>query len=40
MTSINHVYHVCSYLPAVGLLAAFLPNIERAKRPVLQEASA
>jgi MFS transporter, FSR family, fosmidomycin resistance protein len=40
MTSINQVYHVCSYLPAVGLLAAFLPNIERAKRPVLQEASA
>ncbi len=36
ITSIDHVYHVCSYLPAVGLLATFLPNIERAKRPVLQ----
>ena len=29
LTSINFVYTVCSYLPAVGLLAAFLPNIER-----------
>jgi MFS transporter, FSR family, fosmidomycin resistance protein len=29
LTSINFVYFVCSYLPAVGLLAAFLPNIER-----------
>jgi FSR family fosmidomycin resistance protein-like MFS transporter len=28
-TSINFVYTICSYLPAVGLLAAFLPNIER-----------
>ena len=28
LTSINFVYTVCSYLPAVGLLAAFLPNIE------------
>ncbi len=39
MTSINHVYHVCSFLPAVGLLAAFLPNIERAKRPILLPAN-
>ncbi len=28
LTSINFVYTVCSFLPAVGLLAAFLPNIE------------
>ena len=28
MTNINFVYTVCSFLPAVGLLAAFLPNIE------------
>lgn len=28
ITSITHVYHVCSYLPVMGLLAAFLPNIE------------
>ena len=24
---ISFVYHVCSYLPAIGLLAAFLPNV-------------
>ncbi len=30
-TSITFVYHVCSFLPAIGLLAAFLPNL-RAKR--------
>jgi len=29
-TSIAYVYRVCSYLPAMGLLAAFLPNMERA----------
>jgi len=29
LTSVNFVYTVCSYLPAMGLLAAFLPNIER-----------
>ena len=29
LTNINFVYHVCSFLPAVGLLAAFLPNLER-----------
>jgi FSR family fosmidomycin resistance protein-like MFS transporter len=28
-TSIELVYQVCSYLPLIGLLAAFLPNIER-----------
>lgn len=28
-TSIETVYRVCAYLPALGLLAAFLPNIER-----------
>ena len=36
LTSIRFVYLVCSVLPAVGLLAAFLPNLERfpsAKRP-------
>jgi FSR family fosmidomycin resistance protein-like MFS transporter len=26
MTSITFVYHVCSFLPAIGLLAAFLPK--------------
>lgn len=37
LTSINFVYFVCSYLPAVGLLAAFLPNIERPRVPRIHE---
>ena len=37
LTSINFVYLVCSYLPAVGLLAAFLPDIEK---PQLRTADA
>jgi MFS transporter, FSR family, fosmidomycin resistance protein len=28
MTSIIHVYHLCAYLPAIGILTALLPNIE------------
>ena len=31
-TSINFVYQVCSFLPAIGLLTGFLPNIEQGKR--------
>lgn len=31
-TSISFVYHVCSYLPAVGILTAFLPNLGPAIR--------
>ena len=27
-SSINFVYHVCSFLPAIGLLTALLPNVE------------
>ncbi len=39
LTSINFVYLVCSFLPAVGLLAAFLPDLERPKmRTVSAEA--
>jgi FSR family fosmidomycin resistance protein-like MFS transporter len=30
-TSINYVYQVCAYLPLIGLLTGFLPNIERKK---------
>jgi FSR family fosmidomycin resistance protein-like MFS transporter len=30
-TSIEHVYYICSFLPLIGLLTAFLPNIERRK---------
>ena len=29
MTSIETVYRVCAFLPAIGILTAFLPNIER-----------
>ena len=28
---IDVVYRICSFLPAIGLLTAFLPNIEPAK---------
>ena len=28
LTDINFVYHVCSFLPAIGILTAFLPNLE------------
>jgi FSR family fosmidomycin resistance protein-like MFS transporter len=31
LTSLNFVYHVCSFLPAIGILTAFLPNLEPAK---------
>ncbi len=31
-TSITFVYHVCSFLPALGLLATFLPNLEPHRR--------
>lgn len=30
-TSIQYVYHVCAYLPLIGLLTAFLPNLKKAK---------
>jgi FSR family fosmidomycin resistance protein-like MFS transporter len=29
-TSLQFVYNVCAYLPAIGLLTAFLPNLKRA----------
>ena len=31
MTSINFVYQICSFLPAIGILTAFLPNLEPEK---------
>ncbi len=31
-TSIDFVYQVCSYLPALGLLAYFLPRLDRLRR--------
>jgi len=30
-TSIFYVYEVCAYLPLIGLLTAFLPNLEEAR---------
>ena len=32
MTSLAYVYHVCSFLPVIGLLAIFLPDLERGNR--------
>jgi FSR family fosmidomycin resistance protein-like MFS transporter len=32
VTSISFVYHVCAFLPAIGLLAAFLPETAKPKR--------
>jgi len=31
-TSINYVYKVCAFLPLIGILTAFLPNIEVRKK--------
>lgn len=31
-TSINFVYHICSFLPAVGILTAFLPDLSTSKQ--------
>jgi len=33
-TSIEFVYQVCSFLPLIGILTAFLPNLETGKRRV------
>jgi len=33
VTSIDFVYHVCAFLPAIGLLAAFLPETAKPKLP-------
>jgi len=34
MTSLTYVYHLCSYLPALGLLAGFLPDTRHVGRSV------
>ena len=31
-TSIGFVYQVCAFLPAIGLLTVFLPNLDRFRR--------
>jgi len=28
LTSLTFVYHVCAFLPAIGILTAFLPDLE------------
>ena len=32
LTSIDFVYRVCAYLPAIGLLTAFLPNLHEGRK--------
>jgi MFS transporter, FSR family, fosmidomycin resistance protein len=41
LTDINSVYRVCSFLPAIGILTALLPNFEpaRSKTPAPQPSS-
>ena len=31
-TSIEFVYGICAFLPVIGFLTAFLPQVERARR--------
>jgi FSR family fosmidomycin resistance protein-like MFS transporter len=32
LTSIGTVYQFCAFLPVIGLLTVFLPNLERVRR--------
>jgi hypothetical protein len=32
-TSIEHVYGLCAFLPALGMLAALLPSLNRSEVP-------
>lgn len=40
MKGIDFVYHLCSFLPAIGILTALLPDIERKRRYVAVESEA
>jgi MFS transporter, FSR family, fosmidomycin resistance protein len=40
LTNINFVYRVCSFLPAIGILTWFLPNLERARLGQASESTA
>lgn len=31
MTNVNYVFHVCAFLPLLGIITGFLPNIEQRK---------
>jgi FSR family fosmidomycin resistance protein-like MFS transporter len=37
---IPFVFHVCSYLPLIGLLTALLPNLGTSRRPISTAESA
>lgn len=39
LTDINFVYRVCSFLPAIGILTAFLPNLEPPRMQVAQKST-
>ncbi len=30
-TSVNHVFYICSFLPLIGIITVFLPNIRKAR---------
>lgn len=34
-TSIEYVFKVCAFLPLIGVITGFLPNIEKKKKPVI-----
>jgi FSR family fosmidomycin resistance protein-like MFS transporter len=38
-TSIFFVYKLCAYLPAIGLLTGFLPNLEPSRKRVAQRSN-
>lgn len=38
LKGIDFIFNICSYLPALGLLAVFLPNIERPRTKIVQSA--
>jgi FSR family fosmidomycin resistance protein-like MFS transporter len=40
LTDIKFVYHVCSFLPVLGLLTAFLPNLGPARMDAAQKSTA
>jgi MFS transporter, FSR family, fosmidomycin resistance protein len=40
LTDIKFVYHVCSFLPVLGLLTAFLPNLGPARADAAQRSTA
>jgi len=40
LTSLNFVYHLCSFLPTIGILTAFLPDLAPAKTTADQSSTA